>query len=188
MERILCPDKLSVEPTAINSEKEYHYWRKTFENFLDECRDKAPNKLRCLTKYVSASVYELISDINSYQKAIELLDSLYIKQKNIIFARHVLATRKQAANETIDEFLNELNKLSKNCEFETVTAEQYRQELVRDSFINGLQSNSIRERLLEYPSLTLDDASSTARSLDLAHRSSSSYVGQQTITCARIII
>ena len=107
---------------------------------------------------------------------------MYIKQKNIIFARHVLATRKQAANETIDEFLNELNKLSKNCEFETVTAEQYRQELVRDSFINGLQSNSIRERLLEYPSLTLDDASSTARSLDLAHRSSSSYVAQQTIT------
>ena len=50
-------------------------------------------KLRCLTKYVSSSVYEYFSDIEKYAEAINILDKLYMKKKNEIFQRHLLAKR-----------------------------------------------------------------------------------------------
>jgi len=39
-----------------------------------------------------------------------------------------------------------------------VSAEQYREELIRDSFINGLSSQGIRQRLLEKDDLSLEAA------------------------------
>ena len=51
----------------------------------------------------------------------------------------------------------------------------YRQELIRDAFINGLQTPSIRQRLLENTTLTLDNAFTQARSLELAQKSSEQY-------------
>ena len=71
-----------------------------------------------------------------------------MKTPNKMFARHDLATRKQQPGESLDEFLEELKILSKHCGFDTVTSESYRSEMIRDSFINGLTSNHIRQRLL----------------------------------------
>ena len=48
--------------------------------------------------------------------------------------------------EKLTEFLQELQKLSKDCNLKNVTAEQYREELIRDSFINGIASPLIRQR------------------------------------------
>ena len=78
-----------------------------------------------------------------------------MKTPNEIFARHLLATRQQRVGESLDEFLRELTKLGKDCKFRAVSAEQYKDELVRDAFINGLASPMIRQRLLENKSLDL---------------------------------
>ncbi|XP_068235485.1 uncharacterized protein [Palaemon carinicauda] len=64
---------------------------------------------------------------------------------------------------------------NKDCNFQPVTAEQYRQELVRDAFINGIASVFIRQPLLENKSLNLETAHSQARTLDLAQRSADAY-------------
>ena len=100
-----------------------------------------------------------------------------MKQKNVIglFSRHLLATRRQQASESLDEFLQDLHRLSKRCELKNVTAEVYREELVRDAFINGLASPSICQSLLENQSLTLAQAYDQARALDFAQQNSESY-------------
>ena len=56
-----------------------------------------------------------------------------------------------------------------------VTAEQYREELIRDSFINGIASPLIRQRLLENTQLGLRAAFDQANSLDLAQKNSEAY-------------
>ena len=56
-----------------------------------------------------------------------------------------------------------------------VTAELYREELVRDAFINGISSQTIRQRLLENQRLTLIQAYDQARTLDSAYRNAESY-------------
>ena len=63
----------------------------------------------------------------------------------------MLATAKQDTGESVDEFILRINKLSQNCDFTTVSAQEYmyKDDMKRDSFINGLFSNFIRQRLLE---------------------------------------
>ncbi|XP_064080666.1 uncharacterized protein LOC135197536 [Macrobrachium nipponense] len=155
--------------------KEWKHWHQTFTNFIEESGDAAPDKLRALVNCVSPSVYELIEDCSTFESAIAKLESAYVKLPNEVFARHVFATRRQQSGESLDEFLRELHKLSKDCNFQAVTAEQYRQELVRDEFINGIASAFIRQRLLENKSLNLEAAHSQACTLDLAQRSADAY-------------
>ena len=47
--------------------------------------------------------------------------------------------------------------------------------MIRDAFINGLQSNHIRQRLLENKTLNLQTAFDQARSLDVAQQSSTMF-------------
>ena len=105
---------------------------------------------------------------------------MYITPKNEIFARHLLATRRQQAGESLDEFLNVLKRLSKDCNFKAVSAENYQKEMIRDAYINGLLSQHIRQRLLENTTLDLDAAYRQARSLESAQRNSDVYSTQGT--------
>ena len=135
---------------------------------------------------MSHNVYEYIEDCKDYKSAITVLEQLFVKTPNEIFARHLLATRQQKSGETLAEFLQELRKLSKNCNFKNVTSEQYREELVRDSFINGLLSPLIRQRLLENKQLDLQTAFDQAHTLDLAQKNSEAYRLAEVPTAAAV--
>ncbi|MGL4482017.1 MAG: RNase H-like domain-containing protein, partial [Lactococcus garvieae] len=118
-----------------------------------------------------------------YESAISTLESLYVKPKNEIFARHVLSSTKQDG-QTLDQFLQKLKSLSKECNFRAVTAEQARDDAIRDAFISGIDSNQIRQRLLEQKSLDLQSAYETARSLELAQHHAQTYEHSLTTQCA----
>jgi hypothetical protein len=87
------------------------------------------------------------------------------------FCRHTLATRRQKPGESIDQFLQILHLLARDCGFKAVSAEENLQSHVRDAFISGLESPVIRQRLLENQTLTLNQA----RALDVAQRNSETY-------------
>jgi hypothetical protein len=158
--------------------KEWTHWLRTFENFLEVIPSEDPaqiNKLNILTNYVTPKVFEVISDCTTYEDAVDALKGLYIKPKNEIFARHLLATRRQQTGESLDEYLQTLKTLSKDCNFQPVTASQHCEESIRDAFINGLQSTLIRQRLLENKTLDLTTMFDQARALDSAQKSSELY-------------
>lgn len=75
----------------------------------------------------------------------------------------------------MDEFLQALKTLSKDCNFKDVSAAQYQEEAIRDSFISGLQSSLIRQRLLENRTLDLATMFDQARALDAAQKNSELY-------------
>jgi len=58
----------------------------------------------------------------------------------------------------LDEYLQALKTLSKDCNFRQVTAAEYRDEAIPDAFISGLISSNIRQRLLENKTLDLQAA------------------------------
>ena len=128
-----------------------------------------------LTNYVTPKIYGSIAECATYEIAIDALEALYIKPTNEIFARHLLATRRQQAGETLDEYLHALKTLSKDCNFKSVTAALHREESNRDAFISGLQSSLIRQRLLENKMLDLAAMFDQARSLDLAQKNLELY-------------
>ena len=134
MDKHLRPAWFDAEPNNASSEREWRHWHRTFENFLVSIAAQQPDRLNTLINYVSAEVYEYIADAADYDAAIEL----YIHSTNDIYNRHLLATRQQNEGETLDQFLQSLKKLAKVCQFSAVTADQYRQEYMQNSFINRL--------------------------------------------------
>ena len=68
----------------------------------------------------------------------------------------------------MSEFIRELHKGNKYFNFKVISAEEYREELIQDTFINGLASPLIRQRILENKQLDLQTAFDQANALDLA--------------------
>ena len=128
-----------------------------------------------LTNFVSPTVYDFISDCTAYESPKETLEKYYVKPANDIFSRHLLATRKQQPNEKLDEFLQSLKILSRDCNFKNVDAVIYRNECIRNSFISGLAWNAIRQRLLENTSTELQIIFSQARALEMAQKNAEFY-------------
>ena len=169
---------LKPERLEDTSEKAWKHWKKTFENFLSKTNvTEEADKLLLLTDHVTSDVFEHISDAADYISAIKTLYDLFVHPNNVIFNRHVLATSKQGEAESLEQFLQKLKTVSKDCEFKEVTALQlvYQEESVRDAFISELHSPAIRQRPLEQSNLNLDEAYKTARSLDAAQKNSQQY-------------
>ena len=145
-------------------------------SFPERAEDKIPvNKLRLLTNSVAYDVYDYIEECVTYESAIRVLENQYVKTPNEIFALHLLATARQTSGQSLNDFVQKLQGLGKDCSFRPVTAQVYREEMVRDAFIKGTISSSIRQRLLENRELTLRDAVTQANTLELAQQNSLAY-------------
>ena len=175
MERLLKPDRLNTDPNASPASKKWLHWLWTFENFLTVLPQKGLDKLSVLTNYVSPKIFVYIEECTEYDRAIVVLKELFVKPKNEIFARNVLATRSQQIAESLDEYLQVLKTLSKDCNYQVVTAVQNRDNAIRDAFITGLQSSHIRQHLLENKTLDLATIFDQARALESTQKSSESY-------------
>ena len=162
MDNVLKPECFDASPNSAESAKQWRHWLITFENFLVALPQEELNKLRVLINCVSPDVYELIGEAETYEEAINKLTTLYVKTPDEIFARHSLATRKQRTGKSLDEYLQALKILSKDCNFRQVTAAEYQDEAIRDAFRSGLISSNIQA------------AFDHARALDIAQKSSES--------------
>ena len=186
MDKFFRPEKLDVDPNSSNAGKSWEHWFRTFDNFILSINEPNLNKLNLLVNFVSPTVYEYISECGNYNQAIDILRKLYVKPKNEIYARHMLTNRRQNPSESLDEFLQNLKNLSKDCNYKAVSADLHREEAIRGAFISGLISNVIRQRLLENPILSLATAFDQARSLDQAQKNSDSFSFQSSSTAAAI--
>jgi hypothetical protein len=186
MDKFLRPDRFDADPSSPESSKQWLHWYRTFQSFLTSIASHTPNQLDVLINYIAPSVYSYIADCTTNNEAIKILETAYVKPKNEIFARHLLATRRQEFGESLDQFLQSLKQLSKDCNFKAATAEEYRDSSIRDSFISGLQSNHIRQRLLENKCLDLATAFDQARALEMAQQHSNSYSRADTTTVAAL--
>ena len=92
---------------------------------------------------------------------------------------------KQKPGESVDQFVIRLQQLSKQCDFQNVTAENYRLELMRDALIAGL-SSPIRLRLLENRNLAFQEAYDQARTQELAYKNSKAYQSNVVSSIATI--
>ena len=184
MERILCPDKLNIDPNAPKAEREYRQRKIRLKFFVNECQDKFPNKYVYQMKYVFNNTYELISKCTTYESASISWRNISGKRKIQSLYGYFQIPRRQSTTESIDKFLRGLHKLSKNCQFVHITTEQYRRELIGDAFINWLSSHAIQQHLPESQELILYQVCETARALEYTQSSSEQY--ESTTTPVRI--
>ena len=106
MERFLKPERFESATNSPDASKEWTHWIRTFENFVSSFDDVTEeSELQLLINHVSFSVFQLISECKTYQDALVLLESLYVRPKNEVYARHVLSTKKQGIEESIDQYV-----------------------------------------------------------------------------------
>ena len=181
MDRHLRPAVLTTDASSPDALKTWRHWKRTFDFFLQSLpTEPPPNKLATLVNFVGPSVYELIAESANYEDALNTLEAVYDKPKNEVFARHLLSSCKQEQGQSLDQYLQKLKLLAKDCNFKACTAEVHKNEAIRDAFISGLISPHIRQRLLEKSTLDLDTAFENARTLDMAERQSLSYHSENT--------
>jgi len=147
------------------------------ENAEEVEEASARKRMYALFNNISAElIFELVSECNEYDSAIQVLDTAYIKPTSVVYNRHKLITCKQDSSQSIDRFKQELQRLAKTCKLQAVSAEENKQQYIRDAFINGISSPHIRQRLLEnVGELSLDDAFTQAKALEQAQTQSASY-------------
>ena len=170
----LKPERLELDPAATDSDRKFKHWMRTFTNYSNFIQDDA-GKLNALVNLVGHEAFELIENDETYEAAIQTLKTAYQKTVNVIYARHVLTSRKQNADESLDDYLRSLRLLAKNCQFQNVSAQEYHDECIMYTFISGLRSPQIRARLLENATLNLKTAFDTARSLEIAQKNAETY-------------
>ena len=156
----LKPERLEFEPTDPDSSKKFTHWLRTLQNYT-AALDAAVDKLAVIVNFVGHQAYPIIEASTTYDDAVNQLKAQYLKPVNEIYARHILATHKQSPDETLDDYLRNLRFLAKDCNFAAVTAVVHHDEAIRDSFIAGIRSNYIRQRLLENNTLDLATAFTT---------------------------
>ena len=175
MDRFLRPERFSVDPSSSSAKREWTHWYRTFVNFLAQVEQHQPDKLNTLINHISPSIYEYISDCVDYESSVAALKAIYVKEPNEVYARYILATRQQQPDESLDKFLQALNLLSNDCKFKPLTAKEHKDIAIRDAFISGLKSTTIRQRLLENKELDLENTVQQARCLEIAQKNSESY-------------
>ncbi len=196
MEKLLKPPKLAIDPNEVSAAKEWKHWVRTFRSYMNRYVVSSPEladaeMLEALNSLATADVYEYVENCETYDQAERLLQKLYVKEPNEVFARFRLSNAKQESNQSLAEFKRNLIKLSKDCNFKAVTATNNCEDMLRDAFISGISSNDIRQRLLENKKLTWTEAYEQAVILDEAKRnsvsfSSKSFVDSQVIASANV--
>ena len=141
-------------------------------------------KLKLLINFLSRAIFKHISDIHDYSTAMNALEEISVKPKISVFCRHLLATRRQQTDESVDQYLQSLKRLAKDSDFHALSATQARDEYIRDAFINGITSNHIRQSLLKNKTLDVNTAYDQAITLEIAQRQLASYSQPNSLTAS----
>ena len=75
--------------------------------------------------------------------------------------RYKFLTYKQKEGQSFDEFMTQLKKLSSDCEFREI-----KNSLLKDIVVIGVTDDSLRERMLREPNLTLERAIALGQSAE----------------------
>lgn len=84
--------------------------------------------------------------------------------------------RKQKEDESIQEFLAALQKLSLHYKFG-----DYLRTALRNQFVFGLANKRIQARLLEIPDLTLDKVTQVATTMELSEKGALQFQGEMEV-------
>jgi len=113
MDKLLKPQDSDVLPTDANAASGFKYWIATFESFLQAVETgqaaidpSVEVNRRGLVNFRTPSAYH--EDCETYEAAVAELKRVYVKTKNNVFARHLLATRRQLPGESLQQFLQVL--------------------------------------------------------------------------------
>lgn len=89
----------------------------------------------------------------NYNSVVKAFEDYCVPRKNESVCRHLFFQRSQKSAESLDDFLTDLKRLSLDCAFG-----EFKDSLIKDRVVSGIQSKQLKDRLLREEDLTLDKA------------------------------
>ena len=111
IEKALTPSIFNHPPGAPRAFQLFRHWINRFTNYVEIITANPEHPVSDETKkmifnnLISAEVYELFREAETYDDSLQTLKSLYLKVPNVVFARYLLTLRHQRKNESIDAYL-----------------------------------------------------------------------------------
>ncbi|XP_059053674.1 uncharacterized protein LOC131847960 [Achroia grisella] len=130
-----------------------------------------------LVTHVGVTCYELMCDLcapelpenKSFDELVRVVRKHLEPQRSEIAERHIFRQRKQKQDETVCDYLQNLKRLAKTCNF-TETVMNPLEVNLRDQFVSGLYNEDMRSRLFAEKDLSYNRAVELALSLEAADR------------------
>jgi len=105
------------------------------------------------------------TDRKDIDKVIEAFRAYCIGTVNVTYERYLFYKRSQESGERFDNFVGDLRRLAKTCEFGNV-----QESMIRDQIVVGIRDDATRQKLLQVRKLTLKNAIDMCRACELASR------------------
>ncbi|KAG5877003.1 hypothetical protein JTB14_020657 [Gonioctena quinquepunctata] len=138
-------------------------WRKFKNNFslysiATGCKEKAKEVqaavlLHCLGEEANEVLETLdltANDRTDPDKIIKQLDVHFLPKSNPSVETHKFNSRNQLYGESFENFLAELKKIARDCEFGT-----FKDRLIKDRIVSGIRDQKVKDRLLRETNLDL---------------------------------
>lgn len=167
MESFKQPSELKF--TCGNVAENWRKWLQKFENYMiaaekHEKPDK--NKIAILLNLLGDEGVEIYNTFkfeegtskDKYHDVIQQFNDYCSPRRNVVFERYKFFSCVQQEGQNVDAYLTQLKTLASTCEFG-----DQEEGLIRDRIVLGIRDNSLQERLLREPSLTLKKAADFLR-------------------------
>ncbi|KAK3088256.1 hypothetical protein FSP39_016655 [Pinctada imbricata] len=142
----------------------------------DDARKRA-----LLLHYCGERVYDIYmaekgeSD-ETYPASKKVLEDYFKPRKNTQMEIYQFRLCKQKQGQTLDEYVTELRRLSKDCEFQDVNNE------ILSQLIQNCRSNQLRRRALREPEKGLDDIIKLGRAMELSDSQAQAMERSENVT------
>jgi hypothetical protein len=168
----VVPNTFTIEPFCPTSTT-WSRWLLRLEGAFRIFSIKDEARVPYLLHYVGPTSFDIVCDrlaprdpfATSYATLTETLSGFYEPAPLETAENFKFHQRKQKSEESIQEFLAALQKLSVHCKFG-----DYWQTALRNQLVFGLSSKKRPARLLELPDLTLDKAVKVATTMELSEK------------------
>ncbi|XP_047998120.1 uncharacterized protein LOC125235564 [Leguminivora glycinivorella] len=143
-------------------------------NMYFKANDISDNlQLPTLIAVMGDEAYELLSNLTSpkkpgemtYKEVIKIMSDHIEPKPSFMAERYRLRQRRQGDKETVAQYLADLKKMARYCDFSTALEDN-----LRDQFVCGLKNDTIRQRLFAESDLTYSKAVQLALSLEAAEK------------------
>ncbi|UYV81197.1 K02A2.6-like, partial [Cordylochernes scorpioides] len=146
-----------------NIEENWRYFKSHWRNFsiatgLDNKEDKL--KVATLLSIIGKEAYNIFEHLdlsdeqrNNSDEIINALTQHFTPKINIIYERSIFNQTNQETNESIEQYICRLRKLSSTCNYGAMT-----EEMIRDRLVLGIIDKQTKRQLISDPQLTLQKA------------------------------
>ena len=159
MEKFNPPDPLIFDG---NIREHWKRWKQELELYLvvTENKERKENKVKCsiFLSCIGPQGREIYNTFTfsqeeenfDYNAIVQKFENFCIPRQNITLLRYKFLTYKQKEGQSFDKFMTQLKRLSSDCEFG-----ELKNSLIKDIVVIGVTNDSLRERMLREPNLTL---------------------------------